>query len=600
MVGCGRFRPRTLLFPGLLAVVLVLTSGCSLFRRDEPAEPADVVAAVDAPGAPGAAQAAPVEPEVSPEAESGRLLVQLVPDEEATPNAHERREAEGFTDLEEFPFEAVYPGEAFSESPLDDLASVTPEITPEQAEAARVQVQDAAPTFDIPMVVNDKVTAFVDYYTNRQQTWFKSSLERSGRYLPMFREIYTEAGLPLDLIYMAHVESGYKTTAYSRARARGIFQFMASTARVYGLRVDYWVDERADPEKSARASAAYLNKLYRDFGDWYLVLAAYNAGEGKIRRALRRSGKNDFWGIAKTRYIRRETKNHVPAILATILISKQPEKYGFDYEPEPLQRYESVEVEGPVDLRVLAKCAGTDTATLKQLNPALRRMQTPPNGKTDVRVPLGAGEQTLAELKKVPRSERVLYARHRVEGGDTLYEISRAYGVSVRAIQDSNSMGRRTLIRPGQLLVIPTAASSDYASYAAAAETANAVAGDPFTYRVRRGDNLWSISRRYRTTPAAIAAASGIHVNSTLSIGKRLTVVPGVRSTNQARRIATGERSTRTASNRPATHTVRRGDSLWRIASRYNTTVDQLCELNSISRNTTLYPGKRLRIAAAD
>ena len=161
---------------------------------------------------------------------------------------------------------------------------------------------------------------------------------------------------------MAHVESGYKVTAYSRAHARGVYQFISSTARLYGLRVDYWMDERADPEKSARAAAQYMKKLYADFGDWYLALAAYNAGEGKIGRAISRTGSRDFWKIARTRHIRRETKNHIPAVLAATLLSKEPEKYGLTFTPDPPVHYDSIQVDGAADLRVLARCAGTDTA----------------------------------------------------------------------------------------------------------------------------------------------------------------------------------------------------------------------------------------------
>jgi membrane-bound lytic murein transglycosylase D len=390
---------------------------------------------------------------------------------------------------------------------------------------------------------------------------------------------------------MAHVESGYKTSAYSRAHARGIFQFIASTGRRYGLRVDYWADERADPEKSARAAARYMRDLYAEFGDWYLAFAAYNAGEGKIRRAIARTGTRDFWAIARTNYIRRETKNHIPAILAATLLSKEPVKYGLAVEPEPLLVHDTIRVEGAADLRVLARCAGTDVETLRGLNPALRRNQTPPDGEFDVHVPSGTGPTALAALEAIPAAERVLYARHQVRRGDTLSAIARSHGVPVQAIQQANGLGRSTLIRVHQTLLVPTSVAGRYADPGPSVAAAAAPVGVPLTYRVRSGDTLFAIARRYDTTPASIASASGISVHQVLKVGDRLTVVPGVRSTTTARRAsgagAGGER---------VLHVVRRGDTLWGIASLYRTSVGVLCALNDISPGATLYPGIQLTV----
>jgi membrane-bound lytic murein transglycosylase D len=226
------------------------------------------------------------------------------------------------------------------------------------------------------------------------------------------------------------------------------------------------------------------------------------------------------------------------------------------------------------------------------LNPALRRHQTPPDGTTTVRVPPGTGEATLAALENVPRSERVLYVRHRIRKGDTLSTIGRKYGVSVAAIQGANNMGRRTMIREGRTLVVPTVSAGAY-DYTPAGEQA-AATGEAITYRVRRGDTLSHIARRYRTTAPAIAAASGISVNKVLSIGGRLTVVPGVRSTSAARRI--GQGGSAAVAGGGATHTVRRGDSLWKIAGRYGTTVNRLCRINGISSRSTLYPGMKIKV----
>ena len=279
-------------------------------------------------------------------------------------------------------------GEEGEPSPLDELATTTPQLTPGQLEQERSLIDYAGLKFDIPFVVNDRVIGWVDFFTNRNREKFIPGLVRSGRFLPMIQRIFEEEGLPKDLAYMAHVESAYKVNAFSRAKAKGIFQFIAGTGRRYGLRIDTWVDERSDPEKATRAAAAYLKDLYAMFGDWYLAMAAYNAGEGKIQRVINRTGQRDFWAIASSRVLRNETVNYVPAILAATLISKDPKRFGLEFEPEPPIEYETIRVEGSVHLKVLARCAGIDFETMQKLNPALRRRQTPA-GTTDVRVPPG-------------------------------------------------------------------------------------------------------------------------------------------------------------------------------------------------------------------
>ena len=531
------------------------------------------------------------------------------------------------------------PYEEISPAPHDELGSIEPTIKPADAEAFIEVAEAERPTIDFPIEINDRVLAFIDLYTVRRPDQFRAGLVRSGQHLDRLRRIFREEGLPEDLVYFAHVESAYKTSAYSRARAKGIFQFIAATGRRYGLKIDYWVDERSDPEKSARASAAYLRDLHEEFGDWYLALAGYNAGEGKIRRALRRSGRKDFWGIARTSYIRRETKNYVPAILAAILISKQPENYGFSFVPDEPIDYETVSVDGAVDMRILAECAGVEPGVLKKLNPALRRNQTPPSMSWDLHVPAGTGDPLLTALAEIPESERVLHVRHRVRRGDTLSQISRRYGVTVYGVQQANGMGRSTLIREGRTLLIPTSSAARFPASAGAAYEPPADGDGVVRYRVRRGDNLWTIASRYGTSTHAIAKRSGISVRSTLRIGQTLTILPGDRSrgsagsgsttvTHRVRRgdtlwdIATrygttpraiasasgistrstlrvGQRLTvpgGSSGNAAKFHTVRRGDTLSRIAARYRTSVTALCKLNSITRKTILYPGRRINL----
>lgn len=487
-------------------------------------------------------------------------------------------------DLEAPAEEAPAESEPLTPAPADELAEEPPEVPPERAEEERELATTAAPTYDVPMVVNDQVLRWLDYYAVRRNTSFVQGLERSGRYVERFREIFAEHGVPQDLVYLAHVESAYKTSAYSRAHAKGIYQFISGTARRYGLRVDWYVDERSDPEKSAHASASYLRDLYDEFGDWYLALAGYNAGEGRVRRAIARSGSRDFWEHSRRHLYRRETRNYVPAILAAILISKEPGKYGFEFEPDPPLVYETIRVEGAADLRVLAECAGTSLETLRELNPALRRMQTPPDATTDVHVPPGLGETTLARLAEVPANERILFTLHRIRRGDTLGAIARRYGVSVQSIQQANGMGRRTMIREGRTLKVPTSSASSSAWAAAAVDSAAIAAGDPVEVRVRRGDTLWGIARRYGTTPAAIASSNGRSVHAVLHVGDRLTVHPG------------GGAVGTVASSETTAYRVRRGDTLSGIASRYGTTAQAIARASGISVRTVLHPGDRLQV----
>ncbi|MBZ5637989.1 MAG: LysM peptidoglycan-binding domain-containing protein [Acidobacteriia bacterium] len=474
-------------------------------------------------------------------------------------------------------------------SPLDELATPPPELTPGEMEQERSLIDYSGLKFDIPFVVNDKVIAWVDFFTNRDRDKFLPGLIRSGRFLPMIRRIFAEEGLPQDLAYMAHVESAYKVNAFSRAKAKGIFQFIVGTGRRYGLRTDAWVDERSDPEKATRAAAAYLKDLYAMFGDWYLALAAYNAGEGKIQRVIDRTGERDFWYLAATRVLRNETANYVPAILAATLISKDPKRFGFEFEPDAPMDYENIRVEGSVHLKVLARCAGTDVDTMQKLNPALRRRQTPP-GSTEVRVPAGTGTTTLAALAEVPAAERSAVARHFVAKGETLAGIARRYGVRTSEIRKANRMGKRTAVHPGESLIVPAGAAdvADSTEPRPAARSAGAT-----LYRVRRGDTLSSIARRYGTQPAAIASASGISQNRTLKVGDRLTV-PGAAEAKADALPAKAARHSQDAAR--VVHTVRRGETLRRIADRYQVTVDRICALNDLSPDATIYPGLRLTI----
>jgi len=561
-----RQRLNPVVFALLPLMLAGLLSGCATVRSAAP---------VNSPSGVKTEPHVLPKPDDTPTDESAALG-------NATPDAEAAAEADTASDDDVQPAEEVVP------SPLDEL-EVVPDVSPSTLEKDKNIVAEALPEFDVPMVLNDRVVAYVDYFSTRHKEFFAASLMRSGRYVQAFQTVFEAAGIPKDLVFMAHVESAFKTNAYSRAKAKGIFQFIAGTGRRYGLRIDSWVDERSDPAKSAQAAAAYLKDLYGMFGDWYLALAAYNAGEGKIQRSLAQTRKNDFWQLASTRSLRAETRNYVPAILAATLIAKQPGKYGFDVQPEAPVPSEVVTIEGQTDLRVLARLADVDPETLRQLNPQLRRGMTPPGSSTEVKVPVGLADAVSEAYSSLPAADRLVLARHEVVKGESIGAIAQRYGVSASAITNANRLGKGAAVRPGQQLIIPAVAppSTEFD-----VNRTSAVA-----YRVRRGDTLSRIATRYRTTAAAIASASGIGLHSNLSVGQRL-VIPAKRSAGRAP-IATAQNSRPAPADRdaaPVVHTVRRGETLYRIADHYQVTVDQICTLNRIAPDGVLYPGTRLKI----
>jgi membrane-bound lytic murein transglycosylase D len=305
------------------------------------------------------------------------------------------------------------------------------------------------------VIVNEQIQRFVDRYTGSRREIIRVWLSRSGRYLDMIHEVFRAQGLPEDLAFVAMVESGFNPVAVSRAGAKGLWQFMASTGRRYGLRVDYWVDERLDPVKSTNAAAAYLRDLYRQFGSWALVKAAYNAGEMKVVRAIRNVGTRDFWELARSRFLRRETKEFVPAVQAATLIGRDPARYGFEPVASPAVAATTLQVPSGTNLRILAIVAGIPYAGLRRLNPVLIRGITPPGGPYELSVREEDGERVAAALATIQTGGPRLGAAvgvHVVQPRETVGEIARRYGVSVGDVRRWNHLEHPDLIRPGDRL----------------------------------------------------------------------------------------------------------------------------------------------------
>ncbi|MFQ5818235.1 MAG: transglycosylase SLT domain-containing protein [Terriglobia bacterium] len=396
------------------------------------------------------------------------------------------------------------------------------------SESSRLAAPElAGVAFDLPLVVNQPVLSVVNYFqTRRGRRILEAGLRRGGRYAEMIGRILAEEDVPQDLIFVAQAESGFRPTARSRRRAAGLWQFMAARARQYGLQVGWWVDERRDPEKATRAAAQHLRELYQRFGDWYLALAAYNAGPLRVQRAIRRTGQTDYWELRRRRALPRETRNFVPIILAMALMAKNSERYGLRVEPEPPLRVETVGVARPTDLRLIAKEIGVSVRRLRRLNPHLLHNVTPLQPDFRLYVPAGTGEVVRAALPRLPEDQRVLWSRHRVRRGDTLSGIAARYGSSAVAIAAVNAISLRKFIHPGQVLLVPPTRSVRVArrlTGRAPGRTERA-ANEKTIHRVRRGETLWGLARRYQTTVGALRRANRFLAHRTLRADDRLVI----------------------------------------------------------------------------
>lgn len=413
----------------------------------------------------------------------------------------------------------------------DELVGVSDQNSPADLAAAREEVKtdERASAFDLPIAVNEQVLNMVASFSSRPgvRHRFEEGLQRAGRYMPMIRAVLEREGLPRDLAYVAMIESSFKTRARSRARAQGVWQFIGATGRRYGLHRTASVDERSDPVKATEAAAGYFKDLHEIFNDWYLVMAAYNAGEGKILRAMDRTGARDFWQLAATSAIRRQTANYVPAFLASLLISKDPSHYGFDVTLAPPLDFERVTLDRSVDLRTVAGGMRIAYEDLQALNPELRSPVTPrePEGY-DLRIPPGARETFLSAFAAAPTTLPPLFKTHTAKKGETLPRIAKRYGISVTAIADANSLSPRAKVARGQEILIPqkTAAVRKSTPTKGAVKAASAAPPASKSYRVKNGDTLYRIALRHGVTVAEILAINGLGGTPSLKAGDKISI----------------------------------------------------------------------------
>ncbi len=355
----------------------------------------------------------------------------------------------------------------------------------------------------IPMILNDSVENHIEYFKTRGRDIFQLWLDRSARYIPVMKDIFKEKNLPEDLVYVAMIESGFNPYAVSWARAVGPWQFMPSTGKLYGLKIDWWIDERKDPIKSTYAAAEHLKDLHNLFGSWPLALASYNAGAGKVQRAVLRTRSDDFWDLKASRYIRKETKNYVPKWMAATIIAKNPEAYGFAVTKFDPFKFDLVTVDESTDLRLIARCAGCTYEEIMELNPEIRRWVTPPQfDKYAVRIPAGKKDLFLANYAAVPPEQKIKWDRHEVRHGETLAGLAKQYNTTPEAIRDINGLKRNRIV-PGKHILIPVDINgkSQDLSYLTPEQGSKQ---QQILYRVRRGETLSKIARKHNVSVADI------------------------------------------------------------------------------------------------
>src|SRR5579872_4117227 len=479
-------------------------------------------------------------------------------------------------------------------APIDEANEVTnypvdPNLKAKATEEIKVTHSD------LPLMMTDQVAGYINYFSTRGRATLEHGLTLSGRYRDLIENVLKEEGVPQDLIYLAQAESGFHPYAVSRVGARGIWQFMGSRAKGYGLHHDLWVDDRQDPEKSTRAAAHHLRDLYNQFGDWYLAMAAYNSGPGTVQSAVKRTGYADFWELYRRNVLPKETRNYVPIIVATAIMAKNPSQYGLqNVIPDPPMKYDTVKINYPVDLRLVAECIDVTSSELQELNPSLLRMTTPKRS-FDLHLPVGTGEKYQAAIAAIPADMRLWWRYHTVAKCETLMSLARTYHTPMKTIATANQLDLSDTIDTGAKLVIPIAPgrhnSGDSQTYARRLTV----------YRVRKHDTLASVSNNLGIAPTTIRRWNRMKSDSLA--GRRVLYVHlPVSPTVAAAEHQAKPKSHRTSelaevkAGAPVRHTVKRGETLYSIANNYKTSVKAIKQTNA--NVATLRPGMVLVIPA--
>lgn len=441
---------------------------------------------------------------------------------------------------------------------------------------------------DLPLAEHHRIDKLLKYYTGNGRRSFGRWLERAGKHIPRIQLVFASEGLPLDLAYLAMIESGFNERAYSWAHAVGPWQFIESTGRIYDLRNDWWCDERRDIEKSTLAAARFLKDLNRRFkGDWYLAAAAYNAGGGKINKAVRESGSRDFWALTEGKVLQEETKNYLPKLLAALTIVRDLEAYGFgDLDFQRPRPYETIILPTSTDLEVIARLGAVDYEELKVLNPELKRWCTPP-GVTNyrLRVPVGSSHIIQEGYADLPVDQRARYHRHQIAKGDTLRGLANRYRIQVDDIIALNNIRNARSLQIGKNLILPL--KEGFTQLPIDELSDDYIRSRRKTYTVRKGDSLWKIAQRFGVTEKKLRVWNRLGWSNLLRPGQLLAV------SSKGQRTAAKRSSFPT---RKLVYQVRRGDTLWGIGRQFDVKTEQIRNWNDLGRNHMLQPGQKLTL----
>lgn len=506
----------------------------------------------------------------------------------------------------------------FEDAGLDNLDE------PPLDSAERVEIESFLDTlnraeFSLPVEFNDRVMQEILYMTTRARDFTEASLSRKTAFDEMIYAKIDSMGMPRDLIYLALVESGYKIKAYSRAKAAGIWQFVPATGKRFGLYQDFWMDMRRNPERSTTAALRYLQRLKDEFGDWLMAMAAYNCGEGCVRRRIRDVKADSlrdstlavtYWDLE----LPKETMHYVPRILAAMTIGHYPEHYGMTVEKRELMPFDTVTVVEFMPLDQVAQAAGVDTKTIQDLNLELSRWCTPPKESGYVlRIPEGSRDSFLVAYGKMDKKSFSRWQYHKVRTGENLGKISRMYGVSVKDIQSANHL-KNTRIRQGQTLLIPLP-SSAYSSKSKKTVSGNASPSEKpgrsgRKYKVRAGDNLSAIGRKFGVSVSSLKKWNGLDDSGNIKAGDILYVASPGKSSDSSASGNSKPAVSKASQNPPAKdssapkksvgenfilHTVVFGESLWDISRQYGVSIEEIVEWNS-KKSTKVKAGEILKI----
>jgi membrane-bound lytic murein transglycosylase D len=499
-------------------------------------------------------------------------------------------------------------------APIDTTNELAP--TADAGTRAKAEAELKKTRSDLPLMMTDQVAGYIAYFSGHGRAIFERAYARSGRYREMMLPILKQQGVPQDLIYLALAESGFHPHAVSRVGARGIWQFMAGRGLGYGLHHNMYVDDRQDPEKATRAAARHLKDLYNQFGDWYLAMAAYNSGPGTVQAAVKRTGYADFWELYNRNVLPRETKNYVPIILAATLMAKNPSQYALDsVTMEKPDDYDTVTLDYPVDLRLVADCVGVTSSELQDINPSLLRLSTPRTGTFQLHIPAGTRDQFETAIAAVPPDKRLWWRYHTVRSGDTIMTLARTYHTTAKQIEEANHLDGPELESDAKLVipVAPGKQPNDGVTYAKHITR----------YKVRKGDTVESVAENFGVSAQQLRRWNGLRGNS-LAGRRVLALHVPISPSSHEEEVASSRSKTKrttpkteTASTKPPAtksaeiehlkttktetavvhHKVKSGETLYSIANLYNTSVAALKREN---RNVAvLRPGMILTIQIA-